>query len=176
MNQAGGLSGKSHSDLLISYPSMELSSPRWYPNVATPADQGLLGWRWLFILEGIPSCLSAFLIWFCLPDYPDTASWLSPEEKALAARRLHIEGSSSTGKSMTKQDALWTLKESRLWLHYVVYFGISVPFSSLSLFTPSITAGLGYVDLQAQLMSVPPYAVAYGKSCTFNHAVCKAAC
>jgi len=42
-----------------------------------------------------------------------------------------------------------------------VYFGISAPFSSLSLFTPTITAGLGYAGLQAQLMTVPPYAVAY---------------
>jgi hypothetical protein len=42
-----------------------------------------------------------------------------------------------------------------------IYFGISTPFSSLSLFTPSITAGLGYTDLKAQLMTVPPYAAAY---------------
>jgi hypothetical protein len=42
-----------------------------------------------------------------------------------------------------------------------VYFGISAPFSSLSLFTPSITSGLGYGALRAQLMTVPPYAVAY---------------
>lgn len=42
-----------------------------------------------------------------------------------------------------------------------IYFGISTPFSSLSLFTPSITQGLGYSDLRAQLMTVPPYAVAY---------------
>lgn len=42
-----------------------------------------------------------------------------------------------------------------------IYFGISAPFSSLSLFTPTIVAGLGYTDLEAQLMAVPPYAVAY---------------
>lgn len=42
-----------------------------------------------------------------------------------------------------------------------VYFGISTPFSSLSLFTPAITSGLGYSNLRAQLMTVPPYAVAY---------------
>jgi len=46
-------------------------------------------------------------------------------------------------------------------VHYIIYFGISAPFSSLSLFTPTITAGLGYENLQAQLMTVPPYAVAY---------------
>ena len=33
--------------------------------------------------------------------------------------------------------------------------------SSLSLFAPTIVAGLGYQDLRAQLFTVPPYAVAY---------------
>ena len=42
-----------------------------------------------------------------------------------------------------------------------LYFLISVPFSSLSLFIPSIVAGLGYTSLKAQLMTIPPYAVAY---------------
>jgi hypothetical protein len=88
---------------------------------------------------------------------------MTPEEKALAARRLAVDGSKSDAPSMTKADAKWVLTQPRLYMHYVIYFGISVPFSSLSLFTPSITAGLGYYDLQAQLMSVPPYAVAYGK-------------
>lgn len=31
----------------------------------------------------------------------------------------------------------------------------------MSLFAPTIVAGLGYKDLQAQLFTVPPYAVAY---------------
>ncbi|KAI0834697.1 major facilitator superfamily domain-containing protein [Hypoxylon sp. FL0890] len=122
---------------------------------------GLSAWRWLFIIEGIPSCLSAFLVWFLLPDYPEDANWLTIQERDLAVQRLHIEGSKGHHKAMTWSDAKATLVDWRLWAHYVVYFGISVPFSSLSLFTPSITAGLGYRDLQAQLMTVPPYAVAY---------------
>jgi hypothetical protein len=56
---------------------------------------------------------------------------------------------------------LFTLSVSEKLISQKVYFGISVPFSSLSLFTPAITAGLGYSDLRAQLMTVPPYAVAY---------------
>jgi hypothetical protein len=112
--------------------------------------------RWLFIIEGAPSCLSAALVWFFLPDYPEGAHWLSEEEKALAAQRLQLEGSKDQDSAMTWADAKETLTDLRLWGHYIVYFGISVPFSSLSLFTPSITAGLGYKDLQAQLMTVPP--------------------
>lgn len=45
----------------------------------------------------------------------------------------------------------------------------SPPFSSLSLFTPTITAGLGFENLEAQLMTVPPYAAACTAS--FPHSV-----
>ncbi|OTA99658.1 hypothetical protein M426DRAFT_324976 [Hypoxylon sp. CI-4A] len=122
---------------------------------------GLSAWRWLFIIEGIPSCLSSVLVWFFMPDYPEGAQWLTVQERDLAVQRLLVEGSKGHHKTMSWADVKATLVDWRLWGHYVVYFGISTPFSSLSLFTPSITAGLGYHDLQAQLMTVPPYAVAY---------------
>ncbi|KAA8650079.1 putative MFS transporter [Aspergillus tanneri] len=122
---------------------------------------GLSAWRWLFVIEGVPSCASAVLVWFLLPDYPESASWLSPEEKELAAQRLQMEGSKGAAQAMTWEDAKGILTNWRLYAHYAVYFGISAPFSSLSLFTPAITSGLGYVNLQAQLMTVPPWAVAY---------------
>ncbi|EPS30766.1 hypothetical protein PDE_05718 [Penicillium oxalicum 114-2] len=122
---------------------------------------GLSAWRWLFIIEGAPSCASAILVWFLLPDYPETTRWLSAEEKELAADRLQLEGSQGSANAMSWGDAKAVLVDWRLYAHYAVYFGISTPFSSLSLFTPAITAGLGYSNLRAQLMTVPPYAVAY---------------
>jgi sugar phosphate permease len=125
---------------------------------------GISGWRWLFILEGVPSCISAFFVWFFLPDFPEQATWLSTKEKDLAVARLELEGSKSSHKTMSWVEAKATLTDWRLYGHYAVYFAISTPFASLSLFTPSITAGLGFFDLQAQLMTVPPYAVAYGTS------------
>ncbi|KAF2640761.1 MFS transporter [Massarina eburnea CBS 473.64] len=123
--------------------------------------QGLAAWRWLFILEGIPSCVSSVAVWLILPDYPEEASWLSTPERELAVARLEFEGSKGNAPSLTWETAKTTLLDWRLWIHYIIYFGISAPFSSLSLFTPTITAGLGYAGLQAQLMTVPPYAVAY---------------
>ncbi|KAJ7607479.1 major facilitator superfamily domain-containing protein, partial [Roridomyces roridus] len=122
---------------------------------------GLSAWRWLFILEGIPSVLSSILVFFFLPDYPETASWLTDDEKKLVAQRLKGNASLGSSKAMTWADAKETLADWRLYAHYAIYFGISTPFSSLSLFTPSITAGLGYTSLRANLMTVPPYAAAY---------------
>lgn len=83
--------------------------------------RGLSAWRWLFILEGIPSCASALLVFFFLPDYPETATWLSPTEKELVKERLRVEGSKGESASMTWNDAKETLTDWRLYAHYAVH-------------------------------------------------------
>ncbi|KAK9452663.1 MFS transporter [Dipodascopsis uninucleata] len=121
---------------------------------------GLKGWQWLFIIEGAPSIFASILTWFFFPSFPERASWLTPEEKAEVARRLH--GVASSGKEkVTWEDTKKTLLDYRLYLHYIAYICISVPFSSLSLFSPTIVSGLNYNGLRAQLFTVPPYACAF---------------
>ena len=39
------------------------------------------GWRWMFILEGLPAVLWAFCWWFLVSDKPDDATWLRKHEK-----------------------------------------------------------------------------------------------
>lgn len=82
---------------------------------------GLSAWRWLFILEGLPSLLSAVAVFFFLPDYPETAKWLSAEEKQLAADRLRLEGSHGHSGHMSWADAKATLLDLRLYAHYAVW-------------------------------------------------------
>jgi len=81
---------------------------------------GLSAWRWLFILEGIPSICSAVLVFFLLPDYPETARWLSATERELAIDRLRLEGSHGHSEHMTWADAKATLMDWRLYAHYAV--------------------------------------------------------
>lgn len=81
---------------------------------------GLSAWRWLFILEGLPSILSAVAVFFLLPDYPETSSWLTVEDKRLAADRLRLEGSHGHSGHMTWADAKATLLDVRLYAHYIV--------------------------------------------------------
>ncbi|KAI0327454.1 MFS transporter [Cubamyces sp. BRFM 1775] len=121
---------------------------------------GLAGWRWLFLLEGIPSCLAAILCAFFFPDYPETVSWLSDEERELAMRR--IRGVASLGHDkITWKEAKATLVDWRLYAHYIAYISNSVPLSSISLFAPTIVAGPKYKGLDAQLFTVPPYAIGF---------------
>ncbi|KAK0239389.1 MFS transporter [Armillaria nabsnona] len=124
--------------------------------------QGLQAWRWLFIIEGAPSCILAIIVFFLFPSYPERAAWLSSDDRLLAVRRLNQESSKSLGHaSITWDGAKAALKDWRLYLHYIVFISVSVPFSSIALFTPTIVNGLGYKGLNAQLFTVPPFAVAF---------------
>ena len=121
---------------------------------------GLQAWRWLFILEGLPSCLCAILAFFIFPDYPETAKWLSSGQRAVLIQRLN--GVASQGHArISWAETKATLLDWRLYLHYLVFVAISPAFSSISLFVPTIVTGLGYEGLQAQLFTVPPYAITF---------------
>ncbi|CZR49547.1 uncharacterized protein FPRO_15906 [Fusarium proliferatum ET1] len=120
---------------------------------------GLEAWRWLFIIEGIPSVILGVLVFFFLPSYPENCNFLTTDEKRLQARRLGELASSK--QKITWLDAKATLCDYRLYAHYLAYTGIGCLISSLSLFAPTIVEGLGFVGLRAQLFTVPPYALAF---------------
>src|SRR5207237_552384 len=40
----------------------------------------LPGWRWVFILEGLPALLLGLVIWLFMPERPQQAHWLEPRE------------------------------------------------------------------------------------------------
>lgn len=88
---------------------------------------GLAAWRWLFILEGIPTCLFAIVILLFLPDFPESTEWLNTEEKALVADRMRYCGSKGGDKTMTWVDTRKTLTEWRLYAHYLVQSAPSTP-------------------------------------------------
>ncbi|HZT31573.1 MAG TPA: MFS transporter [Bryobacteraceae bacterium] len=52
---------------------------------------GLAGWRWIFILQGLPAVLLGLITIFYLTDHPREAKWLEPEERAWIAGELEAE-------------------------------------------------------------------------------------
>jgi D-galactonate transporter len=52
---------------------------------------GVPGWRWLFLLEGIPAVLLGIATLFLLPDRPNQARWLRPNERDWITTRLAEE-------------------------------------------------------------------------------------
>ncbi|GAA3325535.1 hypothetical protein GCM10020331_057840 [Ectobacillus funiculus] len=45
-----------------------------------------VGWRWMFILEGLPAVLWAFIWWKVVNDKPKEAKWLTDREKNNSCR------------------------------------------------------------------------------------------
>ncbi|BAE55416.1 unnamed protein product [Aspergillus oryzae RIB40] len=91
--------------------------------------------------------------------------WYKPAERASRIAvfmcSATLSGAFGGEDKLNWKDAKETLLSARLYAHYLTYLSISAGVASLSLFAPTIIAGLGYTDLQAQLFTVPPYAVAY---------------
>ncbi|ORX90016.1 MFS general substrate transporter [Basidiobolus meristosporus CBS 931.73] len=109
---------------------------------------------------GIPTLVLAFVSYFYLPDFPETASFLTEDERRLLMARLkHDAGAASETEFSWKQFKDGFI-DWKIYLHMVVYICGSTPLYSLSLFLPSIVSGMGFTSLTAQLMSAPPYAVA----------------
>src|SRR5260370_30002278 len=44
---------------------------------------GITGWRWLFLLEGVPAIVLGIAALFVLPDWPNEARWLPPDQRGL---------------------------------------------------------------------------------------------
>lgn len=65
---------------------------------------GYAGWRWIFILEGLLTVVVAVAAFFLLYDFPDTASFLSVEEKAWVVQRLKFQGSKKSGRMIAESD------------------------------------------------------------------------
>jgi ACS family tartrate transporter-like MFS transporter len=49
------------------------------------------GWRWLFVLEGIPAVLVGILTYFYMTDRPAQAGWLPPDERDWLLHEMHEE-------------------------------------------------------------------------------------
>ncbi|OAA35395.1 high-affinity nicotinic acid transporter [Metarhizium rileyi] len=136
---------------------------------------GLEGWRWIFILEGIATVVVALSAFFLIHDFPDTASFLTEEEKAFVIHRLKYQGQTmmgsvdaeTQGTAQVEQTEefewkyVWqAFKDWQIWVNIFVYWGIVCPLYGISLFLPTIIKNLDYSKTEAQLMTVPVYITA----------------
>lgn len=93
-------------------------------------------------------------------DWPETARFLTPEERVCVRRRLTADKQASTSEEYDKRHIYAALQDWKTWLYSVIFIGVCLPLYSFSLFLPTILRGMGHTGTHAQLLSVPPYATA----------------
>jgi len=77
------------------------------------------GWRWLFMVEGIPTLLLGILAWLLIANTPKDASWLAPEERDWLHNELQEERKSK--KDVVSAGFLKTIGDPMLWRLVGVY-------------------------------------------------------
>jgi len=106
---------------------------------------GLAGWKWLFLLEGIPTVLLGFVVLRLLTDRPANATWLPPENRAwleatMARERASVEAAHNPL-------SVWRgLVDARVLLLCFTYFGFGTISYSMGYFLPLIVKGWGVTN------------------------------
>jgi MFS family permease len=74
--------------------------------------RGYHGWRWIFILEGLLTCVVSFIWFFLIPDFPEDVKWLNDEERAFLKHKLAEDvGGSAYHAPMTVKTVLGVFKD-----------------------------------------------------------------
>lgn len=76
---------------------------------------GLKGWQWIFVVEGLITCVVAFLSFFFMVDFPARSKLFTPEEKAVIADRQRLDGGEFVHDRMIKH-VLEALCDWKVWL------------------------------------------------------------
>ncbi|KAJ8454955.1 hypothetical protein ONZ51_g12724 [Trametes cubensis] len=122
---------------------------------------GMLGWSWIFIIEGLATIVVGVVAFFVLVDFPHTATFLTPEERAYVVHRKKYDNSTVGEEEHFEIRHIWeALLDWQVWLHILIYMSIITPLYGISLFLPSIINGFGYTTAISQLLTVPPYVFA----------------
>jgi MFS family permease len=116
---------------------------------------GLAGWRWLFLIEGLPAIALSVIALFGLPDYPETARMLNDKERVFLLQRLSsVAPSGKTGnwdfrslKVLFSDPTTYTF--STYWIgHGIGGFGVGYAL-------PTVIYQLGFTTTSlSQLMNI----------------------
>ncbi|KAI1430779.1 DNA-repair protein rad2 [Xylaria sp. CBS 124048] len=122
---------------------------------------GLSGWRWIMIIEGIPTIVLGILTYFLLPSDPENAYFLTPAEKKLIIERNGREyGITKSAQQFSKEDMMKAFLDWKVWLYCVAQFGADTMLYGFSTFLPTIINGLGHWTVaEVQLLTIPCYAL-----------------
>ncbi|KAE8151332.1 vitamin H transporter [Aspergillus avenaceus] len=123
--------------------------------------EGYDGWRWLFLIEAIITMGVSIICYWIVVPFPEDATFLTPDEKALLLARLEADGGSVRSDPISFKQVLSMAGDWKIWICVLGYLGAEESASSLVAFQPTILKDLGWTSRSAQEHSIPIYAVAF---------------
>jgi ACS family tartrate transporter-like MFS transporter len=121
---------------------------------------GLAGWRWVFILEGIPSIVFGVITLFYLTDWPRQAKWLPDDQKQWLT--AEIERERSAKESAGRAGGWSAFREPQILLLVAIYFFVVAGNQSIIFFLPSITEAMSSMSVTVRtLVTMLPFVCSF---------------
>lgn len=117
---------------------------------------GVSGWRWLFLLEGIPAIVLGVVVLRYLPETPKTTHWLQPEQQAWLSRTIAAEQAASP----ISGHAGWqtAFRSRQVWLLALFWLLQAFGTIGITLFLPLIVKSVsGQESFTVSVLSALPF-------------------
>ena len=123
--------------------------------------QGLRGWQWLFLLEGVPSVLLGLLALRLLPEGPQDAEWLDLREQGHLLRDLTVDEAQSPASGDSFRQGFFNLK---VWMLGGIDFAILLSAYAMGFWMPTFIRQAGVADASdiGLLTALPSIAAVFG--------------
>jgi ACS family tartrate transporter-like MFS transporter len=116
---------------------------------------GLAGWKWMYLVEAVPTVLLGVVVFFYLTDRPAMAKWLPTEERTWLTSTIdHERRQIEAHGTISLLQSFWDPKVLLLALNY---FGIVTASLGMLLFLPQIVKSLGFTNMQVGWVTMIPY-------------------
>ena len=118
----------------------------------------IVGWRWVFVLEGLPAVLLGVVALFFITDWPHQAHWLAPGQRQWIAQTIEEEKPRSAGSVTTGR-----VLRSRAVLMFcaIAFLGYLTGYTFGFWYPTMLKRWSGLSDARIGLLGALPYAVAF---------------
>ena len=106
---------------------------------------GLAGWQWLFVVQGLPASLLGIVAYFYLQDKPEDARWLSASEKKVLQANLDNDQKNVASASHASLGQM--LRDRKVYVLALVYFLLLGATYTMVFWVPTLVKSWGVTDL-----------------------------
>ncbi|KAM0440431.1 hypothetical protein ACHAQK_005838 [Fusarium lateritium] len=119
-------------------------------------DSAIRPWRWMYIILGTTTFLWAVPLFLLLPDNISKATFLSLEERKIAAQRVASSGTGTTEGTHWQWDQVREcLVDPKSWFIIGIELFTQIPNGGSQSFANIVVESFGFTNLQSTLINIP---------------------
>lgn len=137
------------------------------PHAPSGEMSGIAGWRWIFIMQGLITCLLGLAAYVLIVDFPELSTksfglkFLNEKEAAFVVARIENDRHDAIPEEFNTAKYLKGALDLKVW-GFAALFGLTTTMTyAIAYFLPIIlNVGMGFGVAASQCLIAPPYVLA----------------